>query len=64
MALMAIFTLAAVAKARFGTGDIELLGLENFPGATFSILKLITVGPNFKLFDSVDAEVTLSGKLE
>lgn len=60
----ATFTLAAVAKARFGTGDIEILGLENFPGATFSIPKLITVGPNFKLFGSVDAEVILSGKLE
>lgn len=60
----ATFTLAAVAKAKYSHDDIELLGLENFPGATFSIPKLITVGPNFRLYASVDAEVTLSGKLE
>ncbi|KAL8916580.1 MAG: hypothetical protein Q9172_006245 [Xanthocarpia lactea] len=60
----ATFTLDAVGKAIFETGDIEIAGLENFPGATFGIPKLLTVGPNFKLFGSVDAEVTLSGHLE
>ena len=60
----ATFTLDAVGRAKFGTGDIEIGGLENFPGATFGIPKLLTVGPNFKLFGAVDAEVTLSGHLE
>ncbi|KAL8701240.1 MAG: hypothetical protein Q9201_005019 [Fulgogasparrea decipioides] len=60
----ATFTLDAVGKAKFGTGDIEIAGLENFPGATFGIPKLLTVGPNFKLVGAVDAEVTLSGHLE
>ncbi|KAL9030617.1 MAG: hypothetical protein Q9196_001284 [Gyalolechia fulgens] len=60
----ATFTLDAVGKAKFSTGDIELFGLENFPGATFGIPKLLTVGPNFKLIGAVDAEVTLSGHLE
>ncbi|KAL8694715.1 MAG: hypothetical protein Q9224_003515, partial [Gallowayella concinna] len=60
----ATFTLDAVGKAKFETGDIEIAGLENFPGATFGIPKLLTVGPNFKLFGAVDAEVTLSGHLE
>ncbi|KAI4285352.1 MAG: hypothetical protein L6R38_000708 [Xanthoria sp. 2 TBL-2021] len=60
----ATFTLDAVGKAVFETGDIEIAGLENFPGATFGIPKLLTVGPNFKLIGAVDAEVTLSGHLE
>ena len=60
----ATFTLDAIGKAKFETGDIEIAGLENFPGATFGIPKLLTVGPNFKLFGAVDAEVTLSGHLE
>lgn len=60
----AIFTLDAVGRAKFETGDKELLGLQNFPGATFGIPKLLTVGPNFKLFGAVEASVTLAGHLE
>lgn len=60
----AIFTLDAVGKAVFQTGDIEIAGLQNFPGATFGIPKLLTVGPNFRLYGAVDAEVTLAGHLE
>ncbi|KAI9766214.1 MAG: hypothetical protein M1839_005004 [Geoglossum umbratile] len=62
--ISATFILDAFGKAIFQTGDIELLGLQNFPGATFSIPKLLTVGPNFRLFGAVDAEVTLSAHLE
>ena len=60
----ATFTLDAVGRAKFETGDKELLGLQNFPGATFGIPKLLTVGPNFKLFGAVEASVTLAGHLE
>ncbi|KAF8252102.1 glycosyl hydrolases family 18 protein-like protein [Wilcoxina mikolae CBS 423.85] len=60
----AIFTLDAEGKAIFKTGDFEIAGLQNFPGATFSIPKLLTVGPNFKLFAAAEAEVTLSGHIE
>ena len=60
----AIFTLDAVGRAKFETGDKELLGLQNFPGATFGVPKLLTVGPNFKLYGAVEAEVTLAGHLE
>lgn len=60
----AIFTLDAVGKAVFKTGDFEIAGLQNFPGASFSIPKLLTVGPNFKLFAAAEAEVSLSGHLE
>ena len=60
----AIFTFDAVGRAKFETGDKELLGLQNFPGATFGIPKLLTVGPNFRLFGAVEASVTLAGHLE
>jgi len=59
----AIFTLDALGKVKFNR-DIELLNLQNFPGATFGIPKLVTVGPNFRLLGHVDAELTLSGHLE
>ena len=60
----ATFTLDAVGRAKFETGDKELLGLQNFPSATFRIPKLLTVRPNFKLFGAVEASVTLTGHLE
>ena len=60
----ATFTIDAVGRAKFETGDKELLGLQNFPGATFGIPKLLTVGPNFKLYGAVEASVTLAGHLE
>ena len=60
----ATFTLDAVGRAKFETGDQELLGLQNFPGATFGIPKLLTVGPNFRLFGAVEASITLAGHLE
>ena len=60
----ATFTLDAVGRAMFETGDKELLGLQNFPGATFGIPKLLTIGPNFKLYGAVEASVTLAGRLE
>ena len=60
----AIFTLDAEGKAVYKTGDKELVGLQSFPGATFSIPRLLTVGPNFKLYASAEADVTLKGHLE
>ena len=48
----ATFILNVIGRAKFGTGDIEIAGLENFPSG---IPKLIIVGPNFKLVGAVDA---------
>ncbi|WPH03961.1 glycoside hydrolase, protein [Acrodontium crateriforme] len=59
----ATFTLDALGRATFGR-DMELLNLGNFPGATFGIPNLVTVGPNFRLLGRVDAEITLAGHLE
>lgn len=51
-------------KAVFQIGDIEIAGLQNFPGAKCGIPKLLTVGPNFRLYGVVDAEVALACHLE
>jgi len=62
--ISAVFTLDAKGRAVFSSDDIELFGLQDFPGATFSIPKLVTIGPNFKVSVAVEAEVTLAGHLE
>jgi chitinase len=62
--ITAKFTLDALASATFDTGPRELFGLENFPGATFRVPGILTVGPNFRLFASVDARLVLAGHLE
>ncbi|KAI0865410.1 hypothetical protein F4860DRAFT_307737 [Xylaria cubensis] len=59
----AIFTIDAIVRAAYDTGDIELFGLQNF-NALFSVPGIITVGPNFKLFGSVNVELSVSGHLE
>ncbi|KAK6592195.1 glycosyl hydrolase family 18 [Botrytis cinerea] len=46
----ALFMIDALVSAQYDTGDVELFGLENF-GATFAIPGIVTVGPNFKLYD-------------
>lgn len=60
--VVAKFTLEALATAQFSTGDIELFGLDNF-GATFRVPGIVTIGPNLRLFGSLDGEVSLSGQL-
>ncbi|KAK3337685.1 glycosyl hydrolases family 18-domain-containing protein [Cercophora scortea] len=61
--ITALFTIDALVAASYDTGDIELFGLQNF-GATFSIPGILTVGPNFKIFGSVNMDVSLSGKFQ
>lgn len=58
------FTLDAIASVTFDTGPKELFGMDNFPGATFTVPGILTVGPNFKLLASVDASLVLAGHLE
>ena len=57
------FTLDAIASATFATGDKLLLSADRF-GATFSVPGILTDGPNFKLFGSVDGGVSLAAHLE
>ncbi len=59
----ATFTLEALAKVAYNSGDREILQLP-FPGATFRIPKLVTIGPNFRLLGSMDASLTLSATIE
>ncbi|KAK3933773.1 putative glycosyl hydrolases family 18 protein [Diplogelasinospora grovesii] len=59
----ALFTIEALVSAQYDTQDIELFGLQNF-GATFSIPGILTVGPNFKIYGSVNFDLALSGKFQ
>ncbi|PQE17112.1 glycosyl hydrolase family 18 protein [Rutstroemia sp. NJR-2017a BBW] len=61
--IQALFMIDALVSAHYDTKDVELFGLENF-GATFSIPGIVTVGPNFKLYGSVNFDLSLSGKFE
>ncbi|KAI0818343.1 carbohydrate-binding module family 18 [Xylaria sp. FL0064] len=59
----AVFTIDAIVKAGFNTGETELFGLQNF-NALFSVPGIITVGPNFRLFGYVEMEASISGHIE
>lgn len=58
------FELDAVASLTYSTGDIKLLGLDDFPGATFRVPGVVTVGPNLAVYASADASIVLAGHLE
>ncbi|CAD0115049.1 unnamed protein product [Aureobasidium uvarum] len=60
----ATFTVDALTSATFDTKDVELFGLDQFPGAIFNVPGIMTVGPNFRLFGSVDASVEVAGHLQ
>ncbi|KAF2994020.1 hypothetical protein E8E14_001381 [Neopestalotiopsis sp. 37M] len=61
--VQALFNIDALVSAKYDTKDIELFGLQNF-GATFSIPGIVTVGPNFKIYGSVNFDLSLSGNFE
>lgn len=58
------FTLDAIASVTYNTGPRELFGLDNFPGATFTVPGILTVGPNFKLMASLEASLIFAGHME
>ncbi|KAJ5391856.1 hypothetical protein N7509_007346 [Penicillium cosmopolitanum] len=58
------FELDAVASLTYSTGDIKLLDLDDFPGATFRVPGVVTVGPNLAVYASADASIVLAGHLE
>lgn len=60
----ATFTLDAIASLSYSSGNRELFGLENFPGATFHVPGILTVGPNFRLLGSLEASVVLAVHLK
>ncbi|KAI0436524.1 carbohydrate-binding module family 18 [Xylaria telfairii] len=59
----AIFTVDAIAKADFDSKEFPLATLP-FPGASFSIPKLLDVGPKFVLNAQAEASIQLAGHLE
>ncbi|KAL4962433.1 glycosyl hydrolases family 18-domain-containing protein [Aspergillus stella-maris] len=58
------FELDAVASLTYETGDIKLLGLDDFPGATFRVPGVVTIGPNLAVYASADASLVVAGHLE
>ncbi|KAI9370921.1 hypothetical protein BJX61DRAFT_548662 [Aspergillus egyptiacus] len=58
------FELDAVASLTYSTGDIKLLGLDDFPGATFRVPGVVTIGPNLAVYASADASLVVAGHLE
>ncbi|KAL3708715.1 hypothetical protein TMatcc_006699 [Talaromyces marneffei ATCC 18224] len=58
------FQVDAVASISWNSGDIKLIGLDNFPGATFRVPGVVTIGPNMAVYASADASVTLSAHLQ
>lgn len=59
----ATFTLEALARVRYDTGDREILTLP-FPGATFRVPGIVTIGPSVRVVGSFDAGLTLSAEIE
>jgi chitinase len=57
-----VLTLEAVAKFSYHKGDV-ILNIP-FPGASFKIPGIATIGPQLTVEGSVDASVTLAGKVE
>ncbi|KAL2811216.1 hypothetical protein BDW59DRAFT_179287 [Aspergillus cavernicola] len=58
------FELDAVAYLTYSSGDIKLIGLDDFPGATFRVPGVVTVGPNLAVYASADASLVVAGHLE
>lgn len=59
----AVFSIDALAKASFDSGEFSIATLP-FPGASFTIPKLMTVGPKFILNAQASADVSLAGHFE
>ena len=57
------FTVDAAATALFKSPDVKLLSADQF-GAAFAVPGIVTIGPNFQLFGSVQGQVTLGAKFE
>ncbi|KKY21949.1 putative glycosyl hydrolases family 18 protein [Diplodia seriata] len=62
--VQAVFTIDALGRASFDSPNWKLAGLDNFPGATLRISGIATIGPNFILYASVDADLVLAGHFE
>ena len=62
--ITATFTMDAVATWSYQSGDIKMIGLDDFPGATFRVPGIVTVGPNLAVYGAVDATLSVAGHLE
>lgn len=53
-----------MAQLHYSSGDVKMIGLDSFPGATFRVPGIVTVGPNLAVYGRVDATLAVSGKIE
>ncbi|KAK0647937.1 Killer toxin subunits alpha/beta [Lasiodiplodia hormozganensis] len=60
----ASFSLDAVASLTYDSGDIKMIGLDDFPGATFRVPGIVTVGPNIAVYGSLSASFVVAGHLD
>ncbi|KAJ6052520.1 glycosyl hydrolases family 18-domain-containing protein [Penicillium canescens] len=58
------FQLDAVASLTYNSGDVKLFGLDDFPGATFRVPGVVTIGPNLAVYAAADAQFTVAGHVE
>jgi chitinase len=59
-----VFTLDAIATLSYTSGNVKMINLDNFPGATFRVPGIVTIGPNMELYGRVDAQLTFAGHVE
>ena len=62
--ITATFNLDAVATLSYSSGDVQMIGLDSFPGATFRVPGIVTVGPNLAIYGRVDATLTVAGNIQ
>jgi chitinase len=62
--ISAVFTVQAKGSAIFTSEDFLLIPDIPLPGLAFSIPKIVTVGPSFKMYASAEAELAMAGKVE
>ncbi|GME43871.1 Glycosyl hydrolases family 18 [Neofusicoccum parvum] len=60
----ASFSLDAIASLTYDSGDKKMIGLDDFPGATFRIPGIVTVGPNIAVYGSLSASFVVAGHLD
>ena len=57
------FTVDALTSTLFQSPDVKLLSADQF-GAAFAVPGIVTIGPNFQLFGSVQGQLTLGARFE
>lgn len=62
--ITAHFMAEAFGQIKYETEEKEVLNLDTFPGATFKIPGIVTIGPAFKLYMKGDLEISAAAELD